>query len=145
MNQKTRTLLLIIGMFLLGSSSVTAYQLMLKEVTVIDNDKLTLYKTPKTTVESFLQEQSILLGENDEINVTMNDNIVEGMTITIHRAIPVEVKLDGKEKEVYTKTKTIEDFLEEQNIELGSKGSINTALEEKFVLIWNLRFKPTKK
>ncbi|NLK97930.1 MAG: DUF348 domain-containing protein [Epulopiscium sp.] len=131
MNQKTRTLLLIIGMFLLGSSSVTAYQLMLKEVTVIDNDKLTLYKTPKTTVESFLQEQSILLGENDEINVTMNDNIVEGMTITIHRAIPVEVKLDGKEKEVYTKTKTIEDFLEEQNIELGSKGSINTALEEK--------------
>ncbi|HHW66115.1 MAG: hypothetical protein PWP07_1205 [Epulopiscium sp.] len=131
MNQKTRTLLLIIGMFLLGSSSVTAYQLMLKEVTVIDNDKLTLYKTPKTTVESFLQEQSITLSENDEMDVDPDDQIVEGMTITIHRAVPVEVTVDGKEKEVYTKTKTIEDFLEEQNIELGSKGNTNIPLEER--------------
>ncbi|NLM14160.1 MAG: DUF348 domain-containing protein [Epulopiscium sp.] len=131
MNQKTRTLLLIIGMFLLGSSSVTAYQLMLKEVTVIDNNKLTLYKTPKSTVETFLQEQSIILSEHDEMDVAMDDNIVEGMTITIHRAIPVEVTVDGNEKEVYTKTKTIEDFLEEQNIALGSKGSINISLEEK--------------
>ena len=118
-------------MFLLGSSSVTAYQLMLKEVTVIDNNKSTLYKTPKSTVETFLQEQSIILDGEDEIDVNMDENIVEGMTITILRAVPIEIKLDGKEKEVYTNTKTVEDFLEEQEIELGDKGSINSSLEDR--------------
>ena len=58
MGHKTRTLFFIMVMFLLCSSSATAYQLMLKEVTVIDNDKVYLYKTPKTTVETFYKNKA---------------------------------------------------------------------------------------
>ncbi|NLK22051.1 MAG: DUF348 domain-containing protein [Epulopiscium sp.] len=133
MNQKTRTLFLIMVMFLLGSSSATAYQLMLKEVTVIDNNKSTLYRTPKSTVETFLQEQSIILDKDDELNVTMHENLVEGMTIKIIRAIPIDLTIDGKEEEIYTKTETIEDFIKEQGIMLGERGSINNSLNDKIL------------
>ena len=133
MNQKTRTLFLIMVMFLLSSSSATAYQLMLKEVTVIDNDKVYLYKTPKTTVETFLQEQSIIIDTNDEINVAMNENLVEGMTIKITRAVPINLTLNGKKEEVYTKAVTVKDFLKAEGISQDKLVSISSKLEEKII------------
>ncbi|HOQ17062.1 MAG TPA: 3D domain-containing protein [Defluviitaleaceae bacterium] len=130
MGHKTRTLFFIMVMFLLCSSSATAYQLMLKEVIIIDNDKVYLYKTPKTTVETFLQEQSIVIDSKDEINVTMNDNIVEGMTIKIIRAVPIQLVLDGREEEAYTKAKTVKDFLKEKKIDEENLVSISSSLDE---------------
>jgi uncharacterized protein YabE (DUF348 family) len=120
-------------MFLLSSSSATAYQLMLKEVTVIDNDKVYLYKTPKTTVETFLQEQSIIIDTNDEINVAMNENLVEGMTIKITRAVPINLTLNGKKEEVYTKAVTVKDFLKAEGISQDKLVSISSKLEEKII------------
>lgn len=144
MNQKTRTLFLIMVMFLLGSSSVTAYQLMLKEVTVIDNNKTILYKTPKSSVETFLQEQSIIIDKKDEINVAMNENIVEGMTIKIIRAVPIQLTMDGEEKEVYSKAETIKGFLEEQKILLDNIVSISSEQEDRIKPHMELTIKTRK-
>ncbi|WP_058485827.1 3D domain-containing protein [Defluviitalea phaphyphila] len=144
MNKKTRTLVFIMVMFLLGSSSATAYQLMLKEVTVIDDEKVATYKTPASTVEEFLEKQGITLDIEDEINVEIDDPIEEGMTIEIIRSVPVKMELDGEEKIVYTKAKTVEDFLKEQNIALGEKGSINVSLDKEIVPEMELEIKTYK-
>jgi uncharacterized protein YabE (DUF348 family) len=75
--------------------------------------------TRADSVESFLQENKIQLGEYDQIIPGKEAKIYPSMRIEIRRAIKMKVESDGKKMEIHTLEKTIKRALQENNISFG--------------------------
>lgn len=100
-----------------------------KQIVINDQNLSLTYETSKKTVQNFLEENEIELGENDSINFPLDYEIFEGMIIKINRAVPVKLYLNGKLQTVYTSSKTIDEFLDEQNIKMLPSDDINCSLD----------------
>ena len=75
--------------------------------------------TTAKTVEEFLEEQKIILGEDDVLNVELSTDIYPGQEITLEKSKLVGICLDGKTSFERTKERTVGNVLEEKNIILG--------------------------
>ena len=96
-----------------------------KQIVITDNNYNYTYETSKKTVETFLKQNDIVLGEYDTINVPLDQMIEDGMVIKINRGVPVKLVLNGNTQTIYTTCKTVEAFLEKQNIKLMPYDEIN--------------------
>ena len=72
--------------------------------------------TTAKTVEEFLEEQKIILGEDDVLNVELSTDIYPGQEITLEKSKLVGICLDGKTSFERTKERTVGNVLEEKNI-----------------------------
>ena len=113
------------------SVSIWLYQSSLpKTVQFVNNGETTVVKTKAKTIEAFLQEQSINLTSYDQISPAKEDQIKNGLTITLEEKWPVVIN-QGKEKQtVVTNKKIVQDVLKEQGIELGSLDKVSPNLAE---------------
>lgn len=100
-----------------------------KQVVIKENNVNFTYDTSKKTVEKFLRDNDIELGEYDKINVPLDDYVYDGMTIEISRAVPIRLNYNGTESIIYTPCSTVGDFLESQDIKLTPKDDIDTPLD----------------
>ena len=100
-----------------------------KQIVIKDNNVRFTYDTPKKTVEKFLRDNDIELGEYDKINVPLDTIVYDGMTIEISRAVPIRLNYNGTESIIYTPVATVGDFLEQQDIKLTPKDDIDVALD----------------
>lgn len=100
-----------------------------KTIVVNANNLDYTYETSKKTVQNFLDENDIELGENDKINFPLDYEIFDGMTIKINKAVPVRLYLNGKLNLVYSSAKTVSEFLDEQNIKMLPSDDINVSLD----------------
>ncbi|WP_226660095.1 G5 and 3D domain-containing protein [Pseudalkalibacillus hwajinpoensis] len=82
------------------------------------------------TVEDFLEDQRIELGEHDEMSVSLDDKLKENMTITVDEAFKVAVTDGGKKKDLWTTSTTVAGFLEQQNIQLGELDRVEPGKDE---------------
>lgn len=76
-----------------------------------------------------LNELVIDVGEHDELSHNLNDRVTTNMKIQHTVANQVFLSIDGKETTYYTTSKTVEDFLYEQNIELTENDQLSLALD----------------
>ena len=58
----------------------------LKEVNINDNGELNTFTTYQQTVDALLKEQGIRVGNFDDMNVSFDEEIYDGMDIEINRA-----------------------------------------------------------
>lgn len=82
------------------------------KVSIVDGDRTITLKT-HGLVKDALKEANIKLGEHDELDgVTLEDNLISGMTIKVLRGVSVMISADGDITTVYvTKGSTVEDAL----------------------------------
>ncbi|MCI8608723.1 MAG: DUF348 domain-containing protein [Firmicutes bacterium] len=104
-----------------------------KQVTVFIDDSLavtsSMYDTTSSTVEQFLQSQSIDFVQNeDKIDVALDSAIEDGMTIHITKEICVDVVADGKNHRVEMLPATASIALEEAGVDLGEEDMVTPAL-----------------
>lgn len=135
MKIRSRIALLIVALFVLGTGTIAAYQPQSKSVTITDDGKVTRYETSEALVGEFLASNDIRLENNDKLSVGMGTSLTEDMEITIERWSPeVILNLDLVEMKATTKTTTVKEFLEEQNVVLGENDTVNpkgsTAIED---------------
>lgn len=123
-----KTLLAILGILVIAALSTTIY-LRLKNITVVIDGQETNYKTFKTTVEKVLKEENIVLGEKDKIQPELNSKIAKNDKITIKRAFNVKVAVDGKEIDVLTSEKSVNDVIKGENIVLKEEDKITPSLD----------------
>ena len=102
-----------------------------KEVWLKEGDKTTYVKTFKSTVGELLKEQNIILSENDYIEPSLDTVLEKEQNILIKRAVPVTVLVDGNEVILNTSKNTVQEVLEEANIQLNEKDEINYTLGDK--------------
>lgn len=75
--------------------------------------------TEASTIEGFLQEKNILLGDSDEIFPAKNTPLYSGQNIIINRSVPFTIKVDGQTLKSRSTAKTVLGALEENKIVLG--------------------------
>ncbi len=99
----------IVALALVGMGNIAkAAETDAKGIRVIIDGESTYYETTAETVGTFLASESIELGEEDIINVEMDDEITSSMRIVIDTPFEVLVSVDGGEYEaVETNVETI--------------------------------------
>lgn len=90
-----------------------------KTVTVIESGLVFQVNSSAKTVEEFLAEQGMRLGEEDAVNPGKNSKIYSGSNITVRRAKKVSISADGNNIEKHTLLERVEDVLAENNVALS--------------------------
>ncbi|AIS51319.1 3D domain-containing protein [Thermoanaerobacter kivui] len=128
MVKKPVALLTLAAVFLLVVS-LGAYASLKKEVTIQDDNRKIVVTTLKYTVKDLLEEKNIKLRKEDVVSPSLDAVLKNGMKVTIKRAVPVTLCVDGKTKEIYTAASNIKDVLTQNGITLGPKDKVNMALD----------------
>ncbi|HAX72225.1 MAG TPA: hypothetical protein DCY20_01740 [Firmicutes bacterium] len=104
---------------------IAVMQSNLKEISINDNGELNTFTTYQQTVEDFLKEQKIRVGNFDEMNVDFTDGLTDGMEIEITRAQAVVINDGGVKTRLMTTETTVADVLEQRSIALSSNDELS--------------------
>lgn len=96
---------------------------------VIDGNRQEV-KTYKSTVKEVLSSLDIKVNDKDRVLPGLDSKIKKNMTINIKRAVPINVKVDGKELVISTSEDTVQDMIKSEGIVLNEKDKILPALEQ---------------
>jgi len=99
----------------------------LKEVNIIDNGELITFTTHGQTVIEVLQEAEVRVGNFDEMNVDLEQEVYDGMEIEINRAQQVVINDGGLRSLVMTTESTVDELLNERDIEISSDDELSVA------------------
>jgi len=120
----------IIGVLVIAALSTIIY-LRLNTITVVIDGDSTSYKTFKTSVETLLKEENIVLGEKDKIEPVLSAKLKNNDKIIIKRAFNIKLAVDGKDKDILTSEENVNDIIKSEHISLREADKITPSLETK--------------
>lgn len=101
------------------------------KVTIIKDGKDYEVETVGGTVADALEKAGITLAKNEVTDMPQDKILEKEVTVNVLKQLTVKLTVDGKTKKVYTSANTVEEFLEEQKIELGKDDEVNLKSEAK--------------
>ena len=107
---------------------MTGYRKFETSVFITDKGVTKEVKTNESDVYEILRSENYILGADDHVSYTKDEND-EGH-ITIYRAFTVAVKADGEVSTVTTLGGKVSDILEKAGVKLGSTDTVSSALDE---------------
>ncbi|KRQ86317.1 Cell wall-binding protein YocH precursor [Caloramator mitchellensis] len=113
-----------------------------KKVTVLVDGKIKTFKTHSRTVGALLKDNGINIGEKDIVYPNIDSKVKKDMTISIKRAVPVTIKVDGRELKVKSAEETVENLLKSEGIILNEKDKVYPKLNS--LVSPNLEVKVTR-
>lgn len=117
---------LAVALVIAGSVFYIAGQ---KSVTLTVDGQSEVITTRANTVSDVLDQQEIALDERDEISAALDSTVADEQQIDIKRNKSIQVNLDGTERVVHTTGMTVEDLVNELNLEEGSEISLDETRE----------------
>lgn len=116
------------GIMLIFLAGAATYGIMEKEVIIRDNDKMVKLSTFSNTVEELLEKENIVLQPEDVVMPSKNTKLCEGMQITIRRAFPVKIAVDGEEKYLRTQPDVVINLLKKAGVSIGERDKVKPDL-----------------
>lgn len=113
---------ILIGVIMMSIILSVTLVNMRKTITMKIDGKEETFVTYKRTVKDVLNTQGVVVNPKDKVQPALNSNVSEGDTISIKRAVSVEVIVGDKKIEIETAEDTIEDMLEVEKEELKDQG-----------------------
>ncbi|MCL6638423.1 MAG: ubiquitin-like domain-containing protein [Firmicutes bacterium] len=101
-----------------------------KPVVLAVDGKEVKVRTFARTVGGFLQAQKLIVSDKDEIIPGVETPLRSGMTVTVNHALPVSVAVDGRNLSLYTRRRTVGEFLDEYGITPGPEDEVEPGLNE---------------
>lgn len=95
---------------------------------VVGNEEREVWTTAKT-VEELLKEENISLSEYDKVQPTLQSDIKENTEIIVDRAFILTLKDGGEEKQVWSTSTTVADFLSQQGITLNELDRVEPSMD----------------
>lgn len=127
MTKRLRVFSIVVFMlFLLGG---TATALGTNYVKVIDNGTESTYYTSAETVQELFDENNIVTGREDFISKPLSAGLEKTDMITIERAIPVIINVDGVPRLVSTREKTVGGLLDSMNKKIDQEYVVENVTE----------------
>ncbi|MGJ7045802.1 G5 domain-containing protein [Thermoanaerobacterium thermosulfurigenes] len=123
--------ILILAALVILLVGTTVYVNLKKQVTITDNGKTVAVTTFKSSVKDLLAEKNIKLRKEDEVIPSIDSKLKNGMKVSIKRAYPVVIHVDGKDITIYTVKPTLKDVLAQGKIILSPIDKISTPLDSK--------------
>src|SRR5690606_15043528 len=96
-----------------------------KQVFVTVGEKTTEYYTTADTFGDFLKENNIEVKPHDEVSVKETTAITDGLEVQIDQSFQVTLNDAGEEETYWTTADTVEQFLQEEQIELNELDKLN--------------------
>ncbi|MGG7059540.1 3D domain-containing protein [Clostridium nigeriense] len=113
---------ILIGIIMLAIILSVTLVNMRKTIIIKIDGKEETFVTYKRTVKDVLDIQGVTLNSKDKVQPALNSNVSEGDTISIKRAVSVELVVGEKNISLETAEDTIEDMLEVEKEELKEQG-----------------------
>ena len=101
-----------------------------KNIDLVVDGKHIQAKTFAADVKTLLNENNIKLGEKDRVNPGLTAALKDNMTVTVRRAVPVTIKVAGKELKLTTAAVTVGEVLKENAITLSKLDIVNPAMDQ---------------
>jgi uncharacterized protein YabE (DUF348 family) len=98
-------------------------------VEVVINEEKTKVWTTTETVQELLVAQEINVTEHDKVEPGLNASIKANMEIVVESAFQLTMNVGGEEKQVWTTSTTVADFLEQQKVTLSELDRVEPGLE----------------
>lgn len=117
---------LAVALVIAGSVFYIAGQ---KSVTLTVDGQSEVITTRASTVADVLDQQEIALDERDEVSVELDSTVFDDQQIDVKRNKSIQVNLDGTERVVHTTGMTVEDLVNELDLEEGSEISLDETRE----------------
>lgn len=111
MTKRFRVVAIVVFVLAVCSGSVFAYSADSKKIELIIDNSRDNFATEMETVEDFLAEHNIIVAEEDTIDKPLDAALSDGDVITIHRATPVIISLDGVPRMTQTRMETVGELL----------------------------------
>jgi uncharacterized protein YabE (DUF348 family) len=111
-------------------SLVTIFSRQKTFTVVIDGQPMTIV-TFKYTLEDALMQCNITLGTKDKIDTDLNSDIINNSTVSIKRAVNVNVAVDGKELSLLSSEETLDSLLKIEGITLKPEDKINPSKDSR--------------
>ncbi len=86
-------------------------------------------KTRKSTVEEFLTENEITVGDSDHMNMDPEDEISDNDILIIRKGRAIELSADGKTYTAYVTKPTVAEALEEIGVTLSAEDEVTPGLQ----------------
>lgn len=102
-----------------------------KQVFVTVNGHERSVWTTAENVKQLIDELDIDYKKRDLIEPGLDEDISDEMKLTYESAFQVELLSDGEQRELWTTSTTVADFLERENVSLGELDRVEPALEER--------------
>lgn len=101
-----------------------------KQVHIVkDNEKKTIW-TLSETVKGLLKEQKIAITDHDKVQPNLKEEITNNIEIEINTAFPLTLSDGGRDKQVWSTSTTVADFLANQGITVSELDRIEPKVEE---------------
>jgi uncharacterized protein YabE (DUF348 family) len=110
---------------------VTVILLNRKVITVLIDGQPYQVLTFKKTVGKVLESKKIILGSKDKIEPTLESNITNKDTITIKRAVSINISVDSKDLSLLSAEENIEAMLIAEGLTLKPEDKISPSVETK--------------
>lgn len=94
-------------------------------VTVHEGELSRVYVTGAMTVGELLAEKNIFLGDNDHVQPGQEDALADQMHITIRRALPLTIEVDGQILALFSAAPTVGEALDYAGIVLGELDQVD--------------------
>ncbi|MCX7708874.1 MAG: 3D domain-containing protein [Clostridia bacterium] len=118
------------------------------DVLINDNEKQIAVKTMKTTVREVLEQNGISVSPDDYISIPMDAKLQKmgKNIITIDRAVPVNIYVDGQQKTLMTYRDTVKEALENSSYKLTESDKLEgVSIDDKISKDLNIKIVRVKK
>jgi len=96
-----------------------------KKITIDDGKNKAAVWTTDRQVDDILAEAKVDVSEHDKISPALSQRVGDDNKISIERAFTVTLNDGGKEKEVWSTSTTVADFLKRENIQMNEHDKLN--------------------
>lgn len=113
--------IIIVSMVILGASQ--------KEVTILDGTMKEMVVTCESSVKDVLVQNKIELNPKDKVLPGLESIVKDGTEISIKRAVPVTIVVDGKEEQILTAEDTVAHMLAVEGITYGKIDKVEPGID----------------
>lgn len=124
-----KILLTLLTVFVfVATVSYIAFETVTAEVSVIQDGEEVSTLTTANEVSGVMDELGIEVSEHDDLSVDLDDEITDGMVIEYTQAKEVQVTIDDQTETYFTTTENVNQFLEEESINLSEHDELSVDL-----------------
>lgn len=113
-----------------GSVGTVAYAATKDSVTIEVEGKKQVVYTHAGTVGELLKNENIKLSSKDEVYPALSAKLKNDMKITVEKANPLTLTVNGKKEKIWSAAETVGDLLKEQNIKLDEHDQVKPGKNE---------------
>jgi len=96
----------------------------------LNTNKQEIMTTAKT-VDELLRQQNLEITKWDKVKPSLETELEENMKIAIEKAFPLNLEVGGIEKQVWSTSTTVADFLRQQDVKLNKWDRVEPKLSDK--------------